>query len=367
MTTAKSLTARIEVFRSGTFTPMNGDPITYSAADLSAVADAYDNDSAPAPIVVGHPKTDAPAFGWVKSFDYDASADRLYANLDEIDPSFAEAVKAGRYKKVSLSFFRPESEGNPVPGTWYPRHVGFLGAAAPAVAGLKNVQFADDAEAPIFSADFGERGFEETASLMRSLRDFLIDKFGMEQADKALPSYRIDWLDETTIEPKSQPMFSAKTLERNKEVKDDPNFAARDAELSARAASLKEREDKLAHEAHVSFAEGLVTGSKIPPAAKDKVVAILDALTDEATVSFAAGDEKVSPRQALTDLLTGLPKVVEYGRADLGEDITDRQTVAFASDGRAVDSERMAIHQKAVEFQRKNPGTDYIAAIHAVS
>src|SRR5690606_13768985 len=133
-------TARIEVFRTGTFTPMTGAAITYSAADLKAAADAYDPATAPAPIVVGQPETDTPAYGWAQSFEFDASADRLYAEVGEIDAAFSDAVKAGRYKKVSMSFFPPDHAANPVPGTWYPKHIGFLGGAAPAVSGLKNVQ-----------------------------------------------------------------------------------------------------------------------------------------------------------------------------------------------------------------------------------
>ncbi len=42
------------------------------------------------------------------------------------------------------------------------------------------------------SAEFGERAFEEAASLFRSIREFFIDKFGMEDADKALPGFQID-------------------------------------------------------------------------------------------------------------------------------------------------------------------------------
>ena len=83
----KPLTARIEVFRPGTFTPMGGKPITFSAAGLRAIADAYDPATAPAPIVVGHPGTDAPAFGWAESFDYDPAAGRLYANVGQIEPA----------------------------------------------------------------------------------------------------------------------------------------------------------------------------------------------------------------------------------------------------------------------------------------
>ena len=112
--------ARIEVFRPGTFTPMEGDELTYSAADLRAIADAYDFDTAPAPIVVGHPSTDAPAYGWVSGFEFDAQAERLYANIELIDPAFSDAVKAVRYKKVSMSFFGPDNAANPQPGTWYP-------------------------------------------------------------------------------------------------------------------------------------------------------------------------------------------------------------------------------------------------------
>jgi len=189
----KPLTARIEVFRPGTFKPMSGDAITYSAADLKAVADAYDPATAPAPIVVGHPDADAPAFGWVESFEYDTAAERLFANLHEIEPSFAELVKEGRYKKVSMCFFGPDQGHNPVPGTWYPKHVGFLGAAAPAVSGLKNAAFAG-AGAATFTASFGVAS--QSASIFRRIRDWMIARDGLETADKLLPSWEIDWLDE---------------------------------------------------------------------------------------------------------------------------------------------------------------------------
>ena len=41
----------------------------------------------------------------------------------QVDPAFAEAVAAGRYKKVSASFYQPNSPHNPVPGVYYLRHV----------------------------------------------------------------------------------------------------------------------------------------------------------------------------------------------------------------------------------------------------
>lgn len=373
MTTTAARTARIEVFRTGTFTPMEGEAISYSAADLRAVADCYDFTTAPAPIVVGHPTTDAPAFGWVESFDFDASTERLYANVGEIDPAFAEAVKAGRYKKVSLSFFSPGVAHNPVPGCWYPKHVGFLGGAAPAVTGLKNVQFAAaSADTPTFTAEFGERGFEQTASLLRMLREFFIDKFGMDDADKALPGYEIEWLSTTEIEKSPRASFTApQPVPAPKEPTpvttiSDPAFAAREAGLTAREDALKKREREISHSDNVSFAEALVTDGKLIAASKEQLVTILDALPAETSVSFAASEVAVPAAKAIRDLLAAQPKVVSFGRTELPE-LGREGTASFAADGKEVDSAQLEIHQKALAYQRQHPGTAYIAAVTAVS
>lgn len=376
MTTAsaKPATARIEVFRPGTFTPMEGEPITFTAAHLKAIADVYDPETAPAPAVVGHPSTDAPAYAWAQGFEYDAGNERLYATVGEIDPSFSEAVKAGRYKKVSLSFFRPDHAANPVPGTWYPKHIGFLGGAAPAVSGLKNVQFASPDATVTVSADFGERGFEDTASLLRSLRDFFIEKFGMEAADKALPPFRIDWLSETEIEkqPVSRPSFSAPVVPPLKEpapvTTPNPSFAAQEADLKAREERIKKREADAAHAENVSFAESLVSDGKLLPDSKDKVVSILDALPAETSVSFAAGETAVPVAKALRDILAAQPKIVSFGAFDMPEvPGPGGRTASFSADGKQVDPADFALHAKAEAYQRQHPGTAYLDAVRAVS
>ncbi|MDN5786387.1 hypothetical protein, partial [Pseudorhodobacter sp.] len=347
--------------------------ITYSAADLKAVADAYDFDTAPAPIVVGHPDADAPAFGWVESFEYDAAAGRLFANLNEIEPAFAELVKAGRFKKVSMSFFRPDQGHNPVPGTWYPKHVGFLGAAAPAVSGLANAKFAGDAGA-VFTRSFGSG--QEAASLFRALRDFMIDQFGIENANTALPPWKIDWLEEIDdIENADRPGagFAASTNPNPKEEpavnkQPDPAFAAREADVTAREARIAARETEITHADNVNFAESLVEGGRLIPASKDKIVAILDALPSEATVSFAEGAAKLAPAAALREVLNAQPKVVSFGEMDLGEDGPEGgKAVDFAADGKAVDANGLAVHRKAIAYQNKFPGTAYLAAVAAVS
>ncbi|WP_102226865.1 hypothetical protein [Acidimangrovimonas sediminis] len=365
----KPLTARIEVFRPGTFTPMEGAPLTFSAADLRSIADAYEPSTAPAPIVVGHPQADAPAFGWVESFDYDATGERLFANVHEIAPEFAELVKAGRFKKISMSFFSPEQGHNPTPGSWYPKHVGFLGAAAPAVSGLKNAKFAEPAGA-VFTAEFGDPVAEQTASLFRSLRDFLIDRFGLDDADKVLPAYQIEWLDETDDDA---PRFAAPPAnpkpkkEATVPKEPDPAFAAREAELQEREQRIAAREAETAHASNVSFAEKLVTDGKLIPASQEKVVAILDALPAETSVSFSEGGEKLAPGAALRQVLEAQPKVVSFGEQELGQEPGEGKAASFASDGKPVDPAGLARHQKAQAYMRANPGTAYLDAVHAVS
>ncbi|AGN38697.1 head maturation protease [Rhizobium phage RR1-B] len=373
MTTA-SATARIEVFRPGTFKSMEGIELTYTAADLKAMADGYDYETAPAPVVVGHPSTDAPAFAWAESFDFDATTNRLYATVSEINPAFAEEVKKGTYKKVSLQLFSPDQPANPTPGTWYPKHIGFLGGAAPAVSGLKNVAFSSSEGSATFASSFGERGFEETSSILRSLRDFLIEKFGMEDADKALPAYRLEWLSETEIEkqPGSRPSFSAPVVPPLKEpapvTTPNPSFAAQEADLKAREERIKKREADAAHAENVSFAEGLVSDGKLLPDSKDKVVSILDALPAEASVSFAAGETAVPVAKALRDILAAQPKIVSFGAFDMPEiNGSGGRPASFSADGKQVDANGMEVHARAESYQRQHPGTAYLDAVRAVS
>ncbi|KGJ19316.1 hypothetical protein [Paracoccus sanguinis] len=372
-------TARIEVFRTGRFTPMQGAPLSFTAADLRAIADSYDPETAPAPIVVGHPATDAPAFGWVRAFEFDATADRLYADVAEMEPAFSEAVKAGRYKKVSLSFFRPEHSANPIPGTWYPKHVGFLGAAAPAVSGLRNVHFADDEDAAVtFTAEFGVG--ESTSRLLRGLREFLIEKFGLADADRALPAMSIEWLADED-EPRRGPAFAAPPNVPTQPVEEDdmtppndtptaapvtppasdtPAFADREAAIAAREAAMAEREQAVRHADHVSFADGLVDGGRLLPASRDQVVQLLDDLAAVDAASFSADD--ANPAQRLRDILAAQPKVVHFGAAEIEDDATP--AAAFSADGREVAN--ADLHARALAWQAKHPDTPYLDAVKAV-
>lgn len=317
---------RIEVFRSGTFTPMSGVAVTYSAADLAGIASSYDFDAAPAPVVIGHPKTDTPAYGWVMGFEYDADADLLFADIGDLAPEFVEAVEDGRYKKVSMSFHTPDAPNNPTPGQWSAKHIGFLGGAAPAVSGLAPVQFAqgEDDESVTFEAAFGEAGFENTADMFRALREWFIEKFGKETADQVLPDYRIEWLGRTEINPKDADLtvFTA-PIEKDTDMTpeelaaEQAKLKARKDELDARDASFAAGEATRRGADHVTFAEALVTDGKLLPASQASVVALLDALPTDKSVSFAEG-EAAPLVDALMSILKAQPKMVDFAETDLG-------------------------------------------------
>ncbi|MCV6577434.1 MAG: phage protease [Cohaesibacter sp.] len=119
----------IEIFRAGTHTPMGGSATEFSTGFLDEIIENYDPKLFEAPVVKGHPKTDDPAFGWVKELF--RKGDRLFATIRDVEPQFAEAVTAGRYRKVSSSFWMAGSN-SPLKGKPYLRHVGVLGAASPA-------------------------------------------------------------------------------------------------------------------------------------------------------------------------------------------------------------------------------------------
>lgn len=114
----------IEIFKIGDHTDSSGNRQFWDQSDLDTIVDNYNPQVREAPLVIGHPKTDDPAYGWVEKLKRVGPV--LLAKFKQVEPGFAEKVKNGRYKKRSISL---------LPGNTL-RHVGFLGAATPAVEGL---------------------------------------------------------------------------------------------------------------------------------------------------------------------------------------------------------------------------------------
>lgn len=372
---ATETTQPIHVLRAGKHVTNAGETIEFTQADIGAIAAAYNPALHEAPLVVGHPKLDAPAYGWGLKFA--AEGGDLFVVPHQVNPEFAEMVKAGAFKKRSLKLYRPDDPANPKPGVWYPQHIGFLGAAAPAIKGLKEVQFADSGA--LVEVEFGEWEDRTVARIFRRLREFFIGKYGQEEADKAIDGFDVDALmveagrDSATDFP--APAFAEGSTRKETHEVTPEQKAALEAENATLKKQLADREaaDKAAGVAArrataVQFAEGLVAEGKVLPAEKAGIVAVLELAGEAQPVEFAEGDKTVSvePLQHLQAFLKALPKRVEF--SEVAKPAGAAKAVEFAAPaGHGIDAERLDVHTKALEYQASHPGTDYITAVKAVS
>lgn len=328
----------IEIFKPGTHTAASGATLSFCEADLRATADCYDPALHEAPIVVGHPSDNAPAYGWVKNICFADGA--LNADPDQVDPSFAELVKAGRFKKVSASFYTPDSPSNPVPGKYYLRHVGFLGAQPPAVKGLKNASFS---ESELGVVEFGDWGDIQNANILRSLREWIISKFGLADADQAIPGYAVSSVEQDALQddpddsPTPSPSFSENQPKGDEmSAEDKARLAALETENALLRKQDSDRRLEQINAGNAAFAEALVKSGKLLPAQKGVCIATLNFFEGrEEVVEFSEGGVKAPIHAAFRKFLEGLPKQVEYkevaGGAGVDAPADDAVSIAVAA------------------------------------
>ena len=345
----------IQIFKPGKHVAMSGAALSFSETDLAATAAAYDPAKHEAPLVVGHPKHDDPAYGWVGKLAFADGA--LDVEPVQVNADFAELVASGSFKKISASFYSPDSPSNPVPGVYYLRHVGFLGAQPPAVKGLRNPSFADAEQGVV---EFAEWDDVDNASLWRSLREWIIGKFGQDEADKVVPGYTVKNLEQSAqdelkeAQAESAVASAAAFVESQQpegetmSAEDEARLAALETEnaaLKAKELAFAEAEKKRVsdtrHAEHAAFAEGLVAAGKLLPAHKDVTVATLDFMAGQETaVEFGEGDTKKPLVDAHKAFLLAQPKQVEFAE------------VSGSDKGDALDAnDAAAVAAKAVEFQ----------------
>lgn len=260
----------IEIARTGTFTDSAGRPQTFTERDLAAIASAYDPARRDAPLTFGHPASDsAPAFGWAEQLKSEGG--KLFARFRDVPEKVRELVAGGHYRHVSMSL---------MPDRVSLRHVALLGAAQPAIDGLKAVEFKDggDAITVDFAAASGEGDSMNIEELQRQVGQL---------------TAQIETLRAENAELK-------KKAESHKQDKEKAEAAREDAEkkagqVHADFAAYREKVEGERREARVSE---LVKAGKVKPAEKASILdfaARLAAQTD--TVDFAAPDgtkEKIS-------------------------------------------------------------------------
>lgn len=324
----------IRIFKPGSFTSVDGSRHSFSRDDLVQAAAAYDPAGDPAPLVIGHPAIDHPAYGWATGLRLEG--DELIADVDQVEPGFAETVNAGRYRKVSASFYPPSHHGNPKPGSWYLKHIGFLGAAAPALKGLGTVSLAEGDSAGLVS-------------------------FALHDTPEHEPSQ-----EKSTVTTKTEDK-TADFAERQRALDErEASVKAREAAAVAREEAAMKAARDARHTEHVSFAEDMVSKGTLAPAGKGLLVGVLDQLGEKVEpVSFGEAEaDKMPPAAALKKLLGGAVPLVSFAElAPKGGDHTVKVANFAAPPGYSVDPAQAELFARAKAIQAEKPDMAWMDAV----
>lgn len=260
----------IEIARTGTFTDSAGRPQTFTERDLDAIARAYDPDRRDAPLVFGHPKSDAaPAFGWAQRLKSEGG--KLFATFAHVPGEVKELVAKKHYRHVSMSL---------MPDRVSLRHVALLGAAQPAIDGLAAVELNDggDAITVDFTTTTEGDDFMTPEELQRQIGQLQAELAALKTENAALK----------------------KKADAHKEEKDKADAAKTEAEQKAEKASA----DFAAYKGHIETERrearvaALVKAGKVKPAERADVLDFAAKLAgQDGTVDFSAPDGK---REAMT-------------------------------------------------------------------
>ncbi|WP_227503528.1 2-oxoacid:acceptor oxidoreductase [Moraxella bovoculi] len=338
-------TIQHEIFIAGTRADNSGKEVTITPDDLNAIAQGYNPSFHEAPIVIGHPDDNAPAYDWVKSLS--AQDGKLFAEFGEMDDDFVELVKAGRYKKVSASFYPPNHPSNPKPDNWYLRHIGFLGALPPAVKGLSPVSFNDSSDGIV---SFGE--LSESEKLIFDIKSVFARFFNFSEApvsqdNNPNPSVSTDEPSKTDTDgdKSDNPNPTQSNQSENTMNQDVTEALARaekaEAELAKFKAEQAKKERDVANAVNANFAENLVKDGKIKPCDKELLTQVLNfaEFPNDTTADFGEGDDKKPLAVAFKEFLGNLPKQHSH----LTDKVT-KSTVNF--------SENMSHHERATALMK---------------
>lgn len=348
--------SKLHVFKAGKHVSAAGDSLEFTQADIDAIAASYDPKVYKAPIVIGHPKTEDAAFGWIGALSA-AGAD-LYAEPEQVEPQFAEMVNAGRFRNISVALWPKGHTSSPKKDAPYLKHVGFLGATAPAVKGLTPASFAADDD-KIVTFEFSAT---DDSAILEKIKSILFPK---STSERLTPAH-----------------FSAS--KENTDMATQAEIDARAAELLTKENALKvketqfaEREDAVKKEiaraavrsSNVEFAEKLAKEGRILPQHKNAVIETLTALHGAGEVEFSEDDGKTkvkkSPADALRAVLETAKPLIDFaekssGDVDRGNAITPKVPQGFG-----VDKDRAAQDAKIQEYADKNKVT-YLEAVRAL-
>ncbi|AZE35236.1 Phage protein [Pseudomonas chlororaphis subsp. aureofaciens] len=307
----------IPFFRAGKHVDSQGRTVEFSEKDLAASINGYDPALHRAPLVIGHPKDNGPAYGWVRSISRNSKGEAT-AVPEQVHNDFAEGVAAGTWYPRSASWYAPTDPRNPKPGIYYLRHIGFLGAQPPAIKGLSDIEF-DDGEG-VLEIEFGDFGDSVSAGVFRRLREWLIDKFSQEDADRVVPGWDVDNLLAESRREDDRPSFTEPTQPTTEEHTVSPTEkAALEAENRRLKSEIAKRDkatltaaQNAIHASNVEYAEKLVAAGMKPVHAPAVIAALDYAESSETPLEFGEDDARESLIDGLKAIFSDLAGGVSF-------------------------------------------------------
>ena len=309
---------KFEIFKTGTHTSDKGVTKDYSLEDLNFIADSYNPDEDEAPIVIGHPVDNSPAFGWISSLDVTADG-KLVADApdDKLQPDFLNLLKQGTYKKRSISL-TPEGKL---------RHVGFLGGAVPAVKGLADIQFYQPSS-NIFEFDLEQvKQKEELNELSQKV----------DELKTSLDNLSLNYSETNSTKERLNEVLSQFNSLRNKITQN---------ELS-------------------DYLDDKVTAGNLTPAIKEKLLSFSSFITSQNFSSdFSETKFQGDINNLLKDLSDSFPKIIHFEnfaeKPDAVDEIKDEDYGDFS-----VDEQSKSLHKKALSIMKKD-NISYIGAVKKI-
>jgi len=345
----------VEVFRAGTQTSSSGYTKEWTEDDLNTIVKNYDSKKHEAPLVIGHPADNDPAYGWVEDLKTDGKI--LLAKFKQVANGMKEAVKDGLFKKRSISLYPDLSL----------RHIGFLGAVPPAVKGLADIKFNSEQEG-IITIEFEEEKGDDNMSkeleekikgLEKGLEDQkkdFSDQLDALKAEKEKIQKQLD--DEKAAKEKAEADYAEakKELEGTKEPQKE-ELSEKEKEFQERVKNLeielqKEKKSKRVAE-FSSYVDGLHNEGKVATETKGMLVDLLEAAHQTGVSNFSDGEASVVGK--FKEFLTKQPKIVEFGEIDPEKDKKANEESA---------SEKLEKLTK--DYLEKNKGISYSEALEVV-
>ena len=372
----------LEVFRAGDYGDQKKG--TWSETDLDRIVSNYEPAYHEAPVTTDHAQS-GPRYGVVTALRRVGGV--LEAKLGRLSAALKSAISDGSYQGRSVELYKDLDGKGP-----YLRALTFLGAAVPAVKGLKPVSFREGDALTFEFKDYtaaerkamakegeamadGSFPIKSRSDLSNAVRDW--GRAGGAAAVKKHITARAKALGCTDLLPADWPGSTQKKEAKMADEKGTVNFEEELAKRDAQIAKLQ-REARLAKDG--AFVDGLVAAGQLTPALRDLGVAEFCSALDEAeVVTFAEGaaaaagqasrpEVKMSRAAWFREFLGRLPKAVEFKEAAPAEKPAgEAKATPTADKGIPVDPERADLDKKVRAFMEKNPSMGYGEALDKVT